>query len=309
MTKNCQSRNYCFTAWNEDFSHINIKAFYNEYDDIIRGLLVGDEIAPTTGKRHWQGFIQFKNKKTKGGAFTILKHAFKINFSQGLFACKGTEKDNDIYCSKSNKTIKLGTFKTQGGRTDLEEIYRLIKNGSSMLYIAENFASQWTQYRRSFEKYKELCQQRSSRSIRKLHVELISGPTNTYKTSSVFTASDPEDTFLIDGSDLQWWDGYNGEKTLIIDEYNNDVKITQLLKLLDKFPKRLSIKGGFTYANWTEVYITTNLAQLHENAKYDHIKALERRIDIHFETFRTEEGVVHWQNKDSGICIEIAKVG
>jgi hypothetical protein len=87
--------------------------------------------------------------------------------------------------------------------------------------------------------------------------------------------------FKISGDALQWWDGYDGEKSILIDEYDNQIPITRLLNLLDGYHLRLPVKGGFTYAAWTKVIITTNLnpLELHPNAKQQHRAALHRRIN------------------------------
>ncbi len=105
-------------------------------------------------------------------------------------------------------------------------------------------------------------------------VEIHTGPTGTGKTRACYDS----DAFMIHGDSLDWWDGYCGEKTLVIDEYSNQISLTKLLGILDGYQLRLPIKGGFTYARWTTVKITTNLGELHEKAKWEHRCALERRV-------------------------------
>jgi hypothetical protein len=56
-----------------------------------------------------------------------------------------------------------------------------------------------------------------------------------------------------------WFDGYAGEKILLIDDYKNgDIKDNILLRICDIYPLTCPIKGGFTIAAWDWVIITSN---------------------------------------------------
>lgn len=59
--------------------------------------------------------------------------------------------------------------------------------------------------------------------------------------------------------DFQWFDGYFDQRIVIIDDFRGEYPLPLLLKLLDRYPMRVPVKGGFT--NWapTKVYITSNV--------------------------------------------------
>ena len=59
-------------------------------------------------------------------------------------------------------------------------------------------------------------------------------------------------------SNPEWWDGYDGEEILLIDDFYGQVQVARMLHLLRGYQCRLPIKGGFTYAQWQKVYITSN---------------------------------------------------
>lgn len=219
-----------------------------------------------------QGWVQTKDRKS----FNQMKRFFGENHFE---LCFGSEYDNDKYCTKDNKYIKIGKFITQGARTDLEAVKNDIQAGKSLKYIADNYFSAWVRYKNSFKEYKMMCDQEKRKLDRKINVEYVYGKTGTGKTH--YAVNKTKDSFKIEGGSLNWWDGYNGEKTLIIDEYNNDVPVTKMLNLLDKYTLRLDVKNSFTYANWENVIITSNLTpeQLHENCKFEHKQALLRRIN------------------------------
>jgi hypothetical protein len=52
------------------------------------------------------------------------------------------------------------------------------------------------------------------------------------------------------------FNGYDGEKVLLIDDFNGWIKYT--LRILDGYPLRLNIKNGVTWARFDRVYITSN---------------------------------------------------
>ncbi len=233
-----QSRNWTFT----DFEKLDLKSIYEQNKDIIRYLCFGLEICPKTKKEHFQGWIQLVNKKTLGG----VKRVFGTK-KLHLEACIASPELNDKYCSKDGKFTKYGQWKYQGQRTDLEQLKKDINDGLNMKKIADDHFSNFIRYHHGIYKYRELILKEHTKRFRQIKVVLRCGTTGTNKTRTA--VENNPNAFLINGYNLKWFDGYEGEETLIIDEYNNDIGITQLLKILDGYQLRLPIKGGFTYAN------------------------------------------------------------
>lgn len=266
--KRTRSRNYCFT----DFELLDWNNIWSEYKDIIRYICIGEEECPTTNKKHYQGWIQFKNPKSLITAKKIIDSK-KIH----LEICKGNQHQNDTYCKKDNKFKSWGQFVSQGQRTDLETIKKLINEGKQKSDIIDNHFETYCRYRKGILDAIQIEQKKRRAKFREIEVEFVHGNTGTGKTRYAMQHSD---VFKIHGSDMQWWDGYDGEKTLVIDEYANDIKITKLLGICDGYQLRLPIKGGHTYANWNKIIITSNLnpSDLHNNAKDMHRQALFRRI-------------------------------
>ena len=84
--------------------------------------IIGLEIAPTTGHKHLQGFVNISGLKW----LTIKKKLPKAHVERA----KGTDADNDRYCSKDENVLyRAGDPSTQGKRNDLETIYSDIESG------------------------------------------------------------------------------------------------------------------------------------------------------------------------------------
>ncbi len=266
-SKRYRSRSWCFT----DFELLDHSALFNDYTGIVRYVGWGREVCPTTNKVHYQGWIQFINPK---GMVSVKKYFDSKGIH--LEATRGSAAANETYCRKSGNFQSMGTFIKQGARSDLEVIKGKIDNEEKMVEIASSNFGAYVRYHKGFAAYKQLKAKASTTMFRRVNVTLIKGPTGTGKTRLAVGVGLP--MYKIQGSDMQWFDGYEGERRLVIDEYSNDVKITKLLGILDGYQLRLPIKGGFTYAAWDEVFITTNLHILHERASQAHRDALARRI-------------------------------
>ena len=269
--KSQRSRNWAFT----DFTLLDMNAIYTEYPDIIRYLCWGKEICPKTNREHFQGWVQFLNPKRLMG----VKKIFGCNkiHVEPMRAC---EETNNQYCTKSGNLQKRGCFVVQGQRTDLEKIKLAIEENVPEIEIAADNFETWVRFRGSFLKYRELVAEQESTEFRHVEVQVYMGNTGTGKTRA---AMEEKSVYKIQGDEMQWWDGYQGEDTLVIDEYANQIKCTKLLGILDGYQLRLPIKGGFTYAAWHKVIITTNLEVLHEQANDRHRDALHRRITEYWE--------------------------
>lgn len=264
-----QCRTWDFT----DHSMSDPTEIYYKYKDIIRYMAWGHEHGKKTGKEHFQGCIQFINKKTKGGVLRIMK---QINKDISIRPLIAEEIHLENYIKKECLLKEFGKLMYQGHRTDLENIKKLLDNGSTMKNIADDYFQTWCNNHNAFQKYKEMVAKEKTKEFRHVEVIVLEGETGTGKTRKAME----EATFKIEGDGLPWWDGYEGEKCILLDEYSNQLSITKLLNVLDGYQLRLPIKGGHTYANWNKVYITTNNCwdDWHPNAKPLHRNALLRRI-------------------------------
>ena len=113
----------------------------------------------------------------------------------------------------------------------------------------------------------------------KPNVTWIYGSTGTGKTR--YADQTYKDIFWKDST--KWWDGYEKHETIVLDDFRpKNMEFDELLRVLDRYPKRLEIKGGFRWLNSPNIIITSNKSseQLYHYKTDEDINQLLRRIDI-----------------------------
>ena len=70
----------------------------------------------------------------------------------------------------------------------------------------------------------------------------IWGPTGVGKSHAAFKDFDPKTMYIHDIS-TEWWDAYEGQETVIINEFRGEIKYGRMLDLVDKWPKLVPRRG------------------------------------------------------------------
>ena len=245
---------FCFT----DFSETNIANGYtdrfNEYKDWIRGIAWGKEVCPTTGREHNQAYIQMY----KQCRYTQIYNNLKI--SGKFFVMKGSIKQNEDYCKKEGVYTKLGMFVSRGYRSDIDNIKDDLKNGATIYDIMDNYTGDFVRYAGNIQKMKSLIDNKEANKFREIETTALIGEAGSGKTSHVCKKYGYENVFIVEnGQDDKFlFDGYDGEKTILIDDFNGNIKYSTLLRILDGHKYGMNVKNGRTYAKWDKVYITSN---------------------------------------------------
>lgn len=110
------------------------------------------------------------------------------------------------------------------------------------------------------------------------------GRTGSGKTSAVF--QNATRLWIYPGNG--WFDGYDGHPQVLFDDFSgSEFKLPYLLKLLDRYPMQVPVKGDFVSWAPEEIYITSNLDPRcwFPNAHPEHVEAMFRRFTnvIRFE--------------------------
>lgn len=246
----------------------------------IRYLLYQLERAPTTGQLHLQGFVTYSQVHSLAQVKVTLHHD-----TAHVEKMQGTVQQSIDYCTKSTTKVagpwSVGTPPTgQGHRTDLDEVTAAIKSGASKRKICEDFPVAAVKYSKGLDYLRHTLD--SCPKWRNLTVWWVWGKTGTGKTRMAMDSVDDPTKIHIVHSDGQWWDGYDGQDSILFDDFYGQIKLCTMLRYLDGHPLQLPIKGGFVYAKYTKVWITSNVhyQDIYKNEKIpDEARlAFERRI-------------------------------
>lgn len=246
-------RAWCFTLFVEE------KKDYAELHENADGLRFGVwqlEMSPTTQRLHIQGYFEFDSAVRLG---TLKRYLGESVHGESR---RGSRDSAILYCRKEETRV-LGpwTFGNQavvrqGKRTDLDSVADLVQSGETMHNVVNEYPVQYIRYRRGIEALMSFRMQQRAKEWRSLEVVVYYGDAGTGKTRKAI--EDNPENFILDQGDRVWFDGYTGEPCLIIDDFYGWIKYGQLLRILDGHPLRLEVKGGFTWALWTKVIITSN---------------------------------------------------
>lgn len=228
------------------------------------------------GTPHFQFVIKFKKQMR----FTAIK---KLYPEVHIEPCKSVQASVE-YCMKQDDTHLAGPFilgekiaEQRGRRTDLDDIRSAIKNGISDYELYDKFFSSMARFPQLANKARMAF---AEKKLRKLTVEVYYGVSGSGKSYKAYTEN--PDAFRKPDKG-EWWDGYQMEDTVILDDFNGSIAFQDLLKVLDIYPHRVQVKGGYIPANWTKIIITSNFHPKDWYYKYfeshpEHWTALKRRL-------------------------------
>lgn len=250
----------------------------------MRYLIYSQEVA-STGTPHYQGYVQFLKKVRQTGIKKMGPDWARAH----LVVARGSVEDNKNYCSKDATHVagpfEFGVPLRQGTRSDLNAVAEMVLQGSSISAVAASDPCAVIKYSRGLQTLSFIASKKASAKFRNVLVFVFWGVTGTGKTRSSYDVFGAESIYKLNSStnSTLWFDGYEGERVLILDDFKGWIRFHELLTLLDGYPYRAPIKGGHTWAAWDVVIITSNTpssAWYHVNL--DEEAALRRRITDEF---------------------------
>lgn len=272
MASTGQSKYWCFTLNNYTQAQVNIirdSIELEQFTYVCFGFEVGE-----SGTPHLQGYLECKKRYR----FNQIKRFLCID-ELHLERRKGTAQQAKVYCQKDGTFEEYGEIsKGQGYRSDLEALHEDLKNGMSIVDISNEHFSSFVKYQKGINGY--LLFNLPERRWMPSNI-VYYGPTGTGKTRAVVDNS--TNLYIHPGG--PWFDGYYGQPQVLFDDFGgSEFKLTYLLKLLDRYPMRVPVKGGFVQWVPREIYITSNQDPKFwfANAHPEHVRALFRRFSFVF---------------------------
>lgn len=239
-------------------------------------MIIGKEVG-ASGTPHLQGAVVLNTRRQ----FNSLKKM--IGFARAhIEPMLGTPEDSVKYCSKEDKNPFMKGAVEPGKRNDIHDAINKLKAAVSITDLVlkdDEFAATFVKYPNGLTEYRnKLEHKRTGPPV----VFWIYGDTGTGKTrSSVEWAEQRGLDYWMSLGGLQWFNGYDGEPVVILDDFRTGhCKFSFLLRLLDRYRFSVPYKGGFR--NWAPKYIFVTAPlpprEMFDLKKEGDIQQLERRI-------------------------------
>jgi len=228
-----------------------------------------------------QGYLHFKVAKTMA---QVRSTVFKDDELQHvhLEAAKGSAEQNKKYCTKPDTAWKNPDGSTvgwergkcpseeeeakhQGKRNDIKAAMECYKSEGA-LACATKFPETFCKYERGLRQYSLLFQQNKAvKEDRPVELQVILGAPGTGKTRLAREMSLHQSVYWLPmrshARDSVWFDGYDGQDVIILDNFSGDAQLPwdMMLRINDRYPWSAPIKGGHVQANWRKVIITSSV--------------------------------------------------
>lgn len=246
------SRSWCFTINNyTEIEKENVMMINGIKRYVICGLEVGE-----SGTQHLQGYIEL----TAPQRLSALKKLTGFERAHLEKRC-GTRDQARNYCMKTGQYIESDGWLSggQGSRNDLRKMMEMIKTApEKTLDHMEADPNTYAKNMRFFEKYTAEVEKQQTKTFRQVEVNVLYGDAGSGKTRAAHEAD--KDIFTVNTDEAFPFDGYSGEKTILLDDFYGGIKYHNLLRILDGHQMRVNVKGSSRYACWTKVFITSNVA-------------------------------------------------
>ena len=227
----------------------------------VRYVVWQKERCPETNRDHLQGYIEL----LRSSKMSTVKNYF-ADPSVHLEPRSGTQEQAVRYCTKDESRVEgpweLGTKATGGcdsKRNDLISFRDAIRDGKTDQQLLEDYPREYARYPK-FVSTVRTTTERSKATTREVKCYVLWGETGCGKTRYVYDKHGYQDVFKLDLGDAStlWFDGYESQPILLLDDFYGSIKYHTLLNYLDRYPVRLPVKGSHSYAAWHTVYITSN---------------------------------------------------
>nr|WAE42587.1 MAG: replication associated protein [Cressdnaviricota sp.] len=212
------------------------------------GYIKGQRELAASGYQHWQVVARFDVAQRLAGAkrgFPIETHAEATRSEAALSyvwkeetSVDGTRFELGHLRPRTNNKLDWDIIRRQAQRGELEDIDSSIyvRYYNNLRRISAQFAVPVAMERRIYTFWGDTGTGKSTRAW-----EL--GGMHAYPKN-------PRSVF---------WDGYNGQAQVIVDEFCGGIDISHILRWTDRYPLMLEIKGSSQVAKYTTLYFTSNL--------------------------------------------------
>jgi hypothetical protein len=236
-------KSWCFTLNNYlESDELFLSGIYDGGE--LSYLIYGRELS-STGTPHLQGFVTFK-RTCRLGALKR-KWGDRYHFESARNPVAAIK-----YCRKDGDVVEFGTYNRgrRGERSDLHGAAEELLEHRDLGQFKLEHPDLWVKYSKGFGSLLDKSPRREPPTV-----TWIWGSTGVGKTRYVVGR---EPNIWISGRNLRWFDGYFEQPAVLFDDFRRDFCTFHfLLRLLDRYPCGVEVKGNTIPWNPKRIYITT----------------------------------------------------
>lgn len=213
------------------------------------------EIAPTTGRHHWQAYVYVDPAQS----LSAIRKKMAADYNRPhIEVARASIWKNREYCSKSESSVpdtfrEHGTVPSQGERTDIKRACEEVLAGGLANVTDDTMI---VKYHRGLEKLEAVRASKRPCLYRPPRVIWLHGPTGTGKTKAAY---DHDPCLYHQTSTDGWFDHYFGQRTVLIDDLDPETfKLRDLLLMLDGYKYYFKVKGCMVPRKCDTIFITSH---------------------------------------------------
>lgn len=265
-------RHFCFTLNNYTSEDEEKLCALIEH---VKYIVWGYEVSPTTGTPHLQGFVSYTNARTLA--------AVRAKIRGHVEAARGTPEEASTYCKKEGIFFEAGEVPIHsdpGGRE--RERWDSIRAMAERGDLANVPSDILIRYVSNLGRIRAVwLAQNCPPTLPQLQNYWCHGETGTGKSRSIRDTCGARGLGIYLKEASKWWDGYNGEPVVLIEEFGpeHSALLGGLLKIwCDHYPFRCEVKGGSLLIRPRHIVITSNWDMLTVFSMNGVLAPLQRRI-------------------------------
>lgn len=240
--------------------------------DALKNLCVGDhgmkfitwqlERGAENSRLHIQAYVEFSRSVRRIGVHSLFGRVVDCR------PCDGSRESNIRYANKEDTRVDgpwtIGEGPQQGRRSDLVRTKALVDSGASDMELWDKEFQVMVRYRASIQAYSLARRLYATPEFRPLSVFVYWGSTGLGKSRRARHESGQigGGLFCVDVPDKvggsKWFDGYCGQKAMLLDDYGGEFGVNWFKRFLDGYPIQLAVKCSFVMRDCTHVFITSN---------------------------------------------------
>lgn len=226
-----------------------------------------------TGFIHWQMLWVFEKKVRLGG----VKAFFVENVHAEL--CRSNAANDYVWKEETRvggTQFELGRLPFQrSSKTDWEAVKRAAKAGT---LDTEDIPADV--YVRCYSTLSRIAKDHMRPVSAERVVKVFWGTTGVGKSRRAWEEAG-DDAYPKDPC-TKFWDGYQGQEHVVIDEFRGQIGISHMLRWLDRYPVCIETKGSGCVLRAKRIWITSNLdpRQWYPDLDEETKNALMRRLNV-----------------------------